>query len=258
MPERMKMLKSAGYDCVMLWWGEQFADENGERRLLPSLARAAGLDIAHAHAEMLGVDALWDDSPDGDAILQRYLDCVNDCAEFAIPTLDIHVRGLDDAPPLNDTGLSRIARVVECAEAKGVNVAVENVVGIEHVKFVLDRIDSPRLGLCFDSGHSHSSTPAAELLDSYGKRLMALHLHDNDGSFDQHLLPGRGTINWAALAKKLAVNGWSGPVTLESHDLTIKNDHALAEAHLREGHTWAAHFVRMIEEAKRNMLPANL
>ena len=30
-----------------------------------------------------------------------------------------------------------------------------------------------------------------------GRRLQALHLHDNDGSDDQHMLPyGRGNIDW--------------------------------------------------------------
>ena len=35
-----------------------------------------------------------------------------------------------------------------------------------------------------------------EFKEINGDKLIALHLHDNDGISDQHLLPFDGTVNW--------------------------------------------------------------
>ena len=41
-------------------------------------------------------------------------------------------------------------------------------------------------------------TPEENFLNVYGNRLFAMHLHDNDGQSDLHLIPfsSHGTINW--------------------------------------------------------------
>ena len=49
----------------------------------------------------------------------------------------------------------------------------------------------------------------------YG-RLKALHLHDNDGREDMHVLPlteGTGKVDWDALLKALADIGYEGDFT---------------------------------------------
>ncbi len=76
-------------------------------------------------------------------------------------------------------------------------------------------VDTGRLGFCFDSGHYNVYTPQLDLLTMYGDRLMALHLHDNDGQADQHTLPGTGTIAWKSLMEKLDRLGYQGALSLE-------------------------------------------
>jgi sugar phosphate isomerase/epimerase len=49
----------------------------------------------------------------------------------------------------------------------------------------------------------------------YGNKLMALHLHDNDGTGDQHRIPGEGTINWDIVVRKIKKTTYRGAVTLE-------------------------------------------
>jgi sugar phosphate isomerase/epimerase len=41
---------------------------------------------------------------------------------------------------------------------------------------------------------------------NYGDKLIALHLHDNDGTADQHTLNQAGTIDWSWVAKQLKNN----------------------------------------------------
>ena len=50
------------------------------------------------------------------------------------------------------------------------------------------------VGLCWDSGHGnmHRGVDALAWLESMAHRLIAIHLHDNDGTNDLHNLPGSG------------------------------------------------------------------
>lgn len=80
-----------------------------------------------------------------------------------------------------------------------------------------------RVGICFDVGHWHSFAGGCHRhnltawLDSVTPLLGHLHLHDNDGSFDQHLGPGQGTIPFAALFSQLAARQSHPTATFEPH-----------------------------------------
>jgi len=89
---------------------------------------------------------------------------------------------------------------------------------ITRVAWVLEQIDSSRLGLCFDNGMHHARllrTPEAELLPRFRHRLIALYLSDNHGARGEHLLPFDGTIDWPATMRGIAQAGYRGPTTLE-------------------------------------------
>ena len=50
----------------------------------------------------------------------------------------------------------------------------------------------------------------------FKNRIFALHLHDNDTSKDQHLLPFDGSLNWKETIKHLKEANYDGPISLES------------------------------------------
>jgi sugar phosphate isomerase/epimerase len=115
--------------------------------------------------------------------------------------------------------LNRIKRIIEKAEQKNVNVAIENIRLTKYLQYILDNIHSDKLGFCFDSGHHNYHTPELDLLSIYGKKLMALHLHDNDGSGDHHMLPFDGNIDWCSTMKKISQQGYTGATSLELEGL---------------------------------------
>ncbi|OPZ86441.1 MAG: endonuclease 4 [bacterium ADurb.Bin429] len=71
------------------------------------------------------------------------------------------------------------------------------------------------LGLCYDSGHGHLAGNGLERLATLKDRLLAIHLHDNDGSADQHRLPFDGTIDWPPLMALIAASPYRKPLNLE-------------------------------------------
>ena len=81
----------------------------------------------------------------------------------------------------------------------------------------VDAIGLAQVGACLDVGHAHyqGSSPSHCWVEVLGPRLRHLHLHDNDGSSDQHLATGAGTIDWPPLFAALRRQGLRPTATLE-------------------------------------------
>ncbi len=213
--ERFRLIKSAGFDGVLLWWSHEFADIDGDKALQPEMARKNGLIVENIHTPIFRNNGLWDDNSEGEACEKILAECINDCAIYEIPTAVVHLTRGNNPPPVNQAGLDRIKRLVDIAEKKSVNIALENLRRPDYLDYVFINIQSERLGFCYDSGHENCYTRGRDFLPQYGSKLMALHLHDNDGTDDQHLLPGKGELNWESVMKKIAAARYNGPVALE-------------------------------------------
>ncbi|ADL07655.1 sugar phosphate isomerase/epimerase family protein [Thermosediminibacter oceani] len=216
METRLRLISEAGFDCVMLWWGDEFYDTDGEKTGHVDLARRYGLNVVNAHAPYEHADYLWDDGVNGDAYEALLSECIKTCAACEIPTLVIHpTGGPSPSFPVGNTGIQRLLRLLEEASRLGVTLALENLQRPDYLEYIFCNISSDYLGFCYDSGHAFLVSGGLSLLDRYGHLLRALHLHDNDGSEDQHLVPGEGNIDWEDLRLHLDAVGYSGPITLE-------------------------------------------
>ena len=108
------------------------------------------------------------------------------------------------------------------AEKFGIQIAVENLMTIlsnpiAH-RAVLDQLDPQWFVALLDVGHSNYAKVEPERF-IYGmdpSRLRGLHIHDNDGSWDDHLFPYLGKIGWDNVIKALAEVGYPGDLTLET------------------------------------------
>jgi sugar phosphate isomerase/epimerase len=131
---------------------------------------------------------------------------VNSDAEFA------------EARRLNVAAFRRIG---DFAAERGLRVGLENLMrrGASTPTDMLEllgAIDHPAIGITFDSSHARVAAldiPAA--LRAFGPHLLATHISDNNGSGDQHLLPGGGNIEWRPLMEAFRDTGYSGMLNFE-------------------------------------------
>ena len=95
--------------------------------------------------------------------------------------------------------------IVELAEEFGISLAIENIYETEPgtLAQLLDHIDSPLFGHCFDVGHWRlfSDHTLDDWFAALAKRTIHLHLHDNNGAGDDHLPIGEGDIDFDHLFK---------------------------------------------------------
>ncbi len=201
--DRMRLVAEAGFARVSIWLGKEEARvSEGRPADLCTAAGRAGLAVECAHAPYEGCNLLWnEDDRIAAPIVDGLRTWVRFCGANGIPILVAHLSKGHDAPSPTTRGLDRLAELVEEAGRSSVVIALENVRSNAALDLALARIESPHLGFCYDSSHDfmHAAHPT-EILRRWGGRLAFTHLSDNDGTRDCHWLPGRGTIDWAAVA----------------------------------------------------------
>ena len=79
------------------------------------------------------------------------------------------------------------------------------------------------LGICLDTGHLNLvDGDQAAFIDKCGSHLKALHLADNLGQNDNHMLPySAGTVDWERVIGALKKNNYSGLFNFEVGNLAI-------------------------------------
>ena len=87
----------------------------------------------------------------------------------------------------------------------------------KQIKHVIDLVGSDRLGICLDTGHLNlTDRDQVGFIREAGSLLKALHIADNDTSYDQHMMPfGRGNVDFTAVWKALREIGYDGLYNLE-------------------------------------------
>lgn len=104
-----------------------------------------------------------------------------------------------------------------------VPIAVENMPydSFIIIEKLLSEYPAECLGLCYDSGHGHLfDNKGLDHLDHNKNRLLALHIHDNNGTGDQHQPPFYGTLEWERFASILRASNYPREISFE---LAIRN-----------------------------------
>ena len=88
----------------------------------------------------------------------------------------------------------------------GVQIVLENVLE-DDPQWLLDivkGVDDPRLRLCLDVGHvnAYSALPVMDWLEMWAPYISHFHIHNNDGSRDQHNALTDGTIPMVQLLSR--------------------------------------------------------
>lgn len=86
---------------------------------------------------------------------------------------------------------------------------------------LIDKVNDDYMVACLDIGHAEmmgDSISAAGLIKALGKRLKALHIHDNDKWKDSHQIPFSMSIDFEKVADALKEIEYSGYYTLEADE----------------------------------------
>ena len=116
-----------------------------------------------------------------------------------------------------------LCRLAPEAEARGVKIGVENVwnkflMSPLEARELIDRVNSPWVGIYFDVGNVLAFGFSEDWIDLLGGRIVRVHLKDYD--LDKGGLEGfcpllEGSVNWPAVMAALRDANYDGPLTYE-------------------------------------------
>ncbi len=133
------------------------------------------------------------------------------------PSIESGVEGAAAADPWLTQVCRSLDALAPFARERGVRIGLEN---MGHDDFLrlrqLFSLYGPEfLGLCYDAGHGNLDGQGLMHLEHLKGRLISVHLHDNDGSGDQHKPVFSGTIDWDRLARIIAASAYRKCVSME-------------------------------------------
>ena len=256
--ESLRQIKQAGFDCIdaqglvnvegalhSLSDDELYQVAKNAKKMLDSL----GLFPSQLHGP-------WRYPPQDDdhSMRERWMIfceraiCV--CGILGCKCFVIHPLmpfGEEDTDPAFSKALNRtfLTNLSTLGEQFGVVICVENMpFGAQSLARVapllelVKEIDSPYLRICLDTGHAmcvgDSPADAVRLL---GKKYLAvMHVHDNDGTADQHRAPWQGSIDWNDFTNALAEIEFDGTISMELSYRSWRNaaDKAQYYSHVAE------------------------
>ena len=247
--EALKRIAAAGYDGVDIWGGRPHAYRNdlpaAEIRRLRGIAERVGLQIASfIPAQFRYPTCLCSSSETIRRDSVEYIkDSLRSAAEFGAPVVTV-CPGHTVFGQAAENGWQRLreslGEICSSADALHLKVALEPADRYETdlVNNCDEALDLVRdvgwnnLGVVLDNGHSHVVKESAEgMVSQLGDRLFHVHLDDNGGQRDQHLIPGDGSFGFVPFIKSLNRVGYTGFLTAElSWDYTLDPDRAARAA----------------------------
>lgn len=231
---RAMEIKNAGFDATMIWWGDELAQRDGDKKEIVNIVRDSGLLIENMHVSYAQCNSFWSTLvKERRKVTDLHHQWLEDCAKFEIPMMVMHVTQGTSIREVSLSGMKCIEELVLRAESLDVKIAVENTRVNSVVINILEEILSKNLGFCYDSSHDRLYSPVQfEILRECGDRLLATHLSDNDGIEDRHWLPGDGVIDWSKLFEYFP-REYKGAISLESFK---GNDHVSANAFIKRAY----------------------
>jgi sugar phosphate isomerase/epimerase len=107
-----------------------------------------------------------------------------------------------------------------CLQSK-IKLVIENMLGhlvggrIEELQWILARLPQENIGVCIDSGHGFLGGNLVNNIRAFAPYLALVHAHDNNGTYDDHLPPGEGKIDWPQFLYALYGTGFDGEIVIE-------------------------------------------
>ena len=179
-------------------------------------------DMAHPHEGRRAADL---------DLLLRHLDC---CAALGIRYVVIHPGTGDgyttseEFRRIRDLNIANCSRLADHAHKHRLKIGLENTMDDrgrrrrsfgarpEDLLDLLSELSHPALGITVDTSHANvQKLDCAQIIRDFGKHICCTHMSDNDESGDQHLAPGRGTVDWQGTITALREIGYSGVFNLE-------------------------------------------
>ena len=232
--ERIDYVCQAGFKYIDL--GMYTVRENDE--LIFSDKWQDNAKIILEHTQKKGAEFVQAHGPDGnslsenesevDELIKKTIRSIDVCGVLGIPNIVVHPglhKGIGKEE-FFERNKNFYEKLFPAMERNNVNVLCENQCqknvgdiyytnsGAEIKEFV-KYVDHPLFHACWDTGHANCDGGQYDDILAIGEDLLALHINDNRGQGDEHLMPYLGTMNMDEIMNALIDINYKGVFTFE-------------------------------------------
>ena len=136
--------------------------------------------------------------------------------------------------------MAYLSPLVEYADLRGVKLCVENMASEQEAPDnhlygscalnISELAEKLGCGICFDVGHANiSGFKISEQMEVLKGKIDVLHVHDNNGIKDKHLLPFEATVDWDDVAEGIKKSGFDSVLDVEVSAWAISGDRDIRE-----------------------------
>ena len=179
-----------------------------------------------AHCPFRPLDFINPDDTIRKESLNKLMQSMYDVSELSPLVYVIHPSDFPNGKAVEDVKVQHfefLEKIFDYAKSIGINASVENHIPRNNHMFTTpkeflefyERTGS-QMGMTYDTGHANLNGTSKEFVDKLEKRMAVVHVHDNNGMEDEHLMIGKGNIDWAYIIGKLNKEIFSGLYVIES------------------------------------------
>jgi len=228
--ESLKRAAEAGFRYVEVWT-EPYEEFEGRVDELVRAIDKYGVKAYSLHAPFFGLDISAIDEDARRRSLEKVLRSLEiaerlGCSCFIIHPSSKSYHRKEDYEKAKLMLLKSVEEIEKASSGHGVRVSLENMLApregfrvgtsVAELREIAEKVSLGEVGICLDTGHTnYNGLEVAEEVREAGDLLAALHINDNDGSGDQHLVPGEGTIDWHSFLEALKDTGYDGLLMFE-------------------------------------------
>lgn len=228
--EALHTIADAGFKCIELWGNIFHLDPriNPDIKSIKALVDKLNLWVHSIHTPFTGLNIGYPDIQ----LEKEWLRIIGESLEYGAK-LDadiavVHTFSYKEEMDESMFGESRIIikefieELNEYARQLDIRLAVENQLHFNTPHFThslqeLSKLwDDNEIGFCLDIGHASINGVETESeIAAAGKRLISIHVSNNDGNTDLHSLPTDGVLDWGKVKQQLKKYEYTGPHILE-------------------------------------------
>ncbi|MBQ1950343.1 MAG: sugar phosphate isomerase/epimerase [Clostridia bacterium] len=239
--DRIKHVHAAGFRCMDL---SLYTVREGDELLvledwrktasrIKDYADRNGIEFVQSHGP--GLNPLESDASFENAVALT-IRAIEVCGELGIPNMVVHP-GWDSNATKEEWFVKNkqfFARLFPAMEKANVNVLHENTTSAnmscyysktgKEMREFSEYVNHPLFHSCWDTGHANIEGSQYDEILAIGDDLLAVHINDNRGAQDEHIIPFLGTLNMDEIMHALKDVGFKGCFTLEAGS-TLRSKH---------------------------------
>ena len=246
--ERIDCVCEAGFRYIDLSMYEIAADDDllvsdnwqdNAKRLLEYTCNK-GATFVQAHSP--GGNPLSEDEASAETLVKATIRSIDVCGVLGIPNIVVHsgfLTGLTKEQSFQENK-KFFQKLFDAMERNNVNVLCENstsknMPGMYYtnsgadIKEFVQYIDHPLFHACWDTGHANCEGNQYDDILAVGSDLFAVHINDNTGRGDEHVIPYFGTVNMDEIMNALIDVDYKGVFTFESGSVLRPSNYWLGD-----------------------------